>query len=118
MAQDEPVANKRSSDRRRMLKTGKIIFSQGGSVIDCTVRNVSTTGATLNVQNAVAVPENFLVALGRQRATLYCGLAKDGRPWHQVLYLNFSLPGPTISRSQGSQLLTNIHADSALKRSH
>jgi hypothetical protein len=59
MGQDEPVANKRFSSRRRLLKAGKIVFGQGGSVIDCTVRNVSRTGATLKVQNAIAVPKKF-----------------------------------------------------------
>ena len=72
MGQDEPITNKRISDRRRMLKAGKIVFSQGGSVIDCTVRNVSRTGATLNVQNAVAVPEKFELRWGgnAQRCTV------------------------------------------------
>jgi len=59
MGQDEPIENKRISDRHRMLKAGKIVFGQGGSLIDCTVRNVSKTGATLNVQNAVTVPQKF-----------------------------------------------------------
>ena len=42
-----------------MFKAGKIVFNQGGSVIDCTVRNVSRTGATLDVQSAVTVPQKF-----------------------------------------------------------
>lgn len=72
MGQDESIANKRIGDRRRMLKAGKIVFSRGGSVIDCTVRNVSRTGATLNVQNAVAVPEKFELRWGgnAQRCTV------------------------------------------------
>ena len=59
MGQDEPIANKRISDRRRLLKAGKIVFSQGGSVIDCAVRSVSRTGAMLKVENAVAAPQEF-----------------------------------------------------------
>jgi hypothetical protein len=59
VGQDEPVENKRIGDRRRRLKGGKIVFGRGGSVIDCTVRNVSKTGALLNVQNAVTVPQKF-----------------------------------------------------------
>ncbi|HEY5047155.1 MAG TPA: PilZ domain-containing protein [Rhizomicrobium sp.] len=59
MGQDEPIANKRIGDRRRLLKAGRIVFGQGRSVIDCTVRSVSRTGAMLNVQNAVTVPQEF-----------------------------------------------------------
>jgi hypothetical protein len=56
---DEPSANKTIRDRHRILKAGKIVFSQGGSVIDCTVRNVSRSGAMLNVESAVAAPQEF-----------------------------------------------------------
>jgi hypothetical protein len=59
MGQDVPVTNKRFSDRRRTLKTGKIVLGQGSSVIDCTVWNVSRNGATLKVQNAMGVPKKF-----------------------------------------------------------
>src|ERR1700721_2169755 len=59
VGQDESIANKTIRDRRRTLKAGKIVFSQGGSVIDCTVRNVSRTGAMLDVQNAVTAPQEF-----------------------------------------------------------
>jgi hypothetical protein len=72
MAQETPVANKRISDRRRMLKSGKIVFNQSSSVIDCAVRDVSRTGATLKVQNAIAVPEKFELHWGGnvQRCTV------------------------------------------------
>jgi hypothetical protein len=42
----------RIAPRRRVLKAGSISF--GGGVIDCTVRNVSETGAALEV-----VPDRF-----------------------------------------------------------
>ena len=59
MGEDEAIANKRVSDRRRMLKSGRIVFSQRSTVIDCTVRNVSKTGAMLRVANSVTVPQEF-----------------------------------------------------------
>jgi hypothetical protein len=39
------------------LKAGAIEF--GGSAIDCTVRNLSTTGAALDVPSPVGIPEEF-----------------------------------------------------------
>jgi hypothetical protein len=39
------------------LEAGAIEF--GGSAIDCTVRNLSTTGAALDVPSPVGIPEEF-----------------------------------------------------------
>ena len=40
-----------------MLKPGTIEFGGGG--IDCTVRNLSQTGAALDVASPMGIPENF-----------------------------------------------------------
>ena len=43
--------------RRRVLKAGSITF--GGGTIDCTVRNVSETGAALEVVSPLYIPDRF-----------------------------------------------------------
>jgi hypothetical protein len=53
------MSESRNNQRHRVLKAGKIVFNGGASVLDCTVRNVSETGACLVVVNAVAVPAEF-----------------------------------------------------------
>src|ERR1700730_8982142 len=53
------MAEKRTSERRRALRAGKIVWNKGGSVIDCTVRNISKTGALIGVLSAIMVPEEF-----------------------------------------------------------
>jgi PilZ domain len=53
------MAEKRASERRRALRTGKIVWNNGGSVIDCTVRNISKTGALLGVLSVATVPQEF-----------------------------------------------------------
>jgi hypothetical protein len=53
------MAEKRTSERRRALRAGKIVWNKGGSVIDCTVRNISKTGALIGVLSAITVPEEF-----------------------------------------------------------
>jgi hypothetical protein len=53
------MAEKRTTERRRTLRAGKIVLNEGSSVIDCTVRNTSKTGAQIGVPNAVTVPEEF-----------------------------------------------------------
>lgn len=52
-------ADRRFSDRRRVFKAGKLVFGQGGSDIDCAVRNISRTGALITVMNSANVPEEF-----------------------------------------------------------
>ncbi|HLI99863.1 MAG TPA: PilZ domain-containing protein [Bradyrhizobium sp.] len=56
----------RIATRHRVLKGGKITFG-GGGAIDCTVRNVSETGAALDVISPVGIPAQFtLVTDGKQ----------------------------------------------------
>jgi len=50
---------RRIAQRHRPLKAGKIIFNHGLSVIDCTVRNVSATGALIAVVNAATIQPEF-----------------------------------------------------------
>jgi hypothetical protein len=49
----------RSEPRKRVLKRGKIIVSALNSVIDCTVRDISPSGAHLRIDNYFRVPERF-----------------------------------------------------------
>jgi hypothetical protein len=55
----EAPAEKRTGQRRRAIKIGKIVFNQRNSVIDCTLRNISQTGAMVSVTHAVSVPDEF-----------------------------------------------------------
>lgn len=49
----------RRQPRLRTLKSGKIVFNKKSSVLDCTIRNLSGTGACLQV----ADPTGILSAL-------------------------------------------------------
>jgi hypothetical protein len=57
--------NKRISPRQRVLKSGKIVFAGGSFSIDCTIRNVSDTGARLQVPTTVAIPDKFTLVDGQ-----------------------------------------------------
>jgi hypothetical protein len=48
---------KRIAPRRRVLKAGSINFD--GEVIPCTIRNLSATGAALDVEIGVSIPDCF-----------------------------------------------------------
>ena len=63
----------RVAPRRRTLKAGTIEFSGGG--IDCTVRNISETGAALEVVSPLFIPDRF---------TLFVPSDQFKRPCHIV----------------------------------
>jgi PilZ domain len=71
---DDAVMNEhRVAPRRRMLKAGTIEFGGGG--IDCTVRNLSETGAALEVVTPLFIPDRF---------TLFVPSDQFKRPCHIV----------------------------------
>jgi hypothetical protein len=69
----------RAAPRRRMLKSGSIAF--GGGAITCTVRNLSSTGAGLDVASPVGIPDQFTliseIDQGQRRCTVVW--RKEGR---------------------------------------
>ncbi|MEM9026977.1 MAG: response regulator [Pseudomonadota bacterium] len=60
----------RDSQRRRMLKGGVIVFDCQHMTVPCVVRDISATGARLQVSEATAIPNTFelLVELDGLRA--------------------------------------------------
>jgi hypothetical protein len=54
---------RRASPRARRLKAGKIVLNDGRSVFECSVRNVSATGACLLVGNGFLIPGDFKLTL-------------------------------------------------------
>ena len=59
------MEDKRQIRRTRVLKGAKIMFDGHASTIDCTVRNLTATGACLNVASPVGIPSNVRLEFGR-----------------------------------------------------
>lgn len=53
----------RDTQRHRTLKGGSIVINDGFSTFDCTVRNLSETGAKLAVTSSLGIPERFGLAM-------------------------------------------------------
>jgi hypothetical protein len=66
---------KRQVRRTRVLKGAKIMFDGHASTIDCTVRNLTTTGACLNVASPVGIPPTFDLSLDGGRTLRPCRVA-------------------------------------------
>ena len=52
----------RNAPRRRVLKAGVITFAYSAA-IDCTVRNLSDTGASLEVASPLGIPAMFVLVI-------------------------------------------------------
>jgi PilZ domain len=73
------LENNRAAPRQRTLKAGTIEFS--GSTIDCVVRNISETGAALEVASPVGIPAEFSLVISGNIAKRPCRVVwvKDKR---------------------------------------
>jgi len=71
LSQDE-----RQTPRHRTLKGGKIVINDGRSTFDCTIRNLSDTGAKLIVTSTLGIPQRFELAMADGRK-FQCEMA-----WH------------------------------------
>jgi hypothetical protein len=113
----------RRAPRHRVLKAAKICW--GAGAIDCTVRNLSSSGAALVVSNQIGIPEKFTLAVpgdGLRLPCMSCGVKDTGSASHSTraasfIYARVRVPhGPretctpiysTNSKSPGFQVLSN-----------
>ena len=78
------MEKKRNNNRRRIFKAGSITFS--GSGIDCLVRNISDTGAALEVENQIGIPPRFALVIATDHFALPGHLAKRKEDWHRLQF--------------------------------
>ena len=65
------MTEKRAVPRHRVLKRGTLAFSSGGG-LDCTVRNLSPTGARVDIASPVGVPEAFTLVIESDHFMRHC----------------------------------------------
>jgi len=49
----------RIAPRGRVLKSGRIVLSEKAPKLDCTIRNLSATGACLQISSTYGIPADF-----------------------------------------------------------
>jgi len=64
------MIERRTSPRHRVLKSGTLKFPGGGTA--CTVRNISQSGARLDIVNALGVPRSFTLVIVRDQFMRQC----------------------------------------------
>jgi len=65
------MIEKRAEPRHRVLKRGTLAFNGGGG-LDCTVRNISSSGARIDIANPVGVPNRFTLVIESDRFMRRC----------------------------------------------
>jgi c-di-GMP-binding flagellar brake protein YcgR len=56
---EQVASNRRDTTRVRALKGAKILFDNRMSTMDCTIRNISGTGAKIVLATPTALPDQF-----------------------------------------------------------
>lgn len=62
----------RIAKRRRILKAGRISF--GSAAITCVIRNLSATGAALDVTSPIGIPNEFILLIEMEHSKRACGV--------------------------------------------
>jgi hypothetical protein len=65
-------AERRGGTRRRTLKGACVVFNNGWGAIACVVRNVSETGALLQVASTIGIPTEFALVFDDGGSTQQC----------------------------------------------
>ena len=64
------MIEKRTVPRRRVLKSGTLAFGDGR--IDCIVRNLSSSGAGLDLASPFGLPSSFMLTIETDRLKRRC----------------------------------------------
>ena len=85
---DDDIQSRRSSTRRRALKAGKVVLTDW-TVIDCTIRDMSDTGARLEFSGPTNLPEEFQLLIVSTNVLL-----PAARTWQRGLSSGVRFTGP------------------------
>jgi PilZ domain len=65
------MIEKRAAPRHRVLKHGTLAFPSGGA-FECTVRNLSSTGARVDIAYPLALPDAFTLLIETDQFVRRC----------------------------------------------
>lgn len=86
---DMPILEHRRAGRRRLLLDGKIVTLNKMSLVDCTVKDLSETGAKLRCSDHLAVPDTFRLWVPSS------GLYQEAKVvWRQEISCGIIFTGP------------------------
>jgi hypothetical protein len=93
------MAEKRTCGRRRVLKGAFIVFNERRLTLPCTVRDISETGARLQVPGSVVVPDKLTLVIEIDGFEVDCEVARRRPPEVGVRFVSAPRQG-TPKRAQ------------------
>jgi hypothetical protein len=85
-----PMNDHRQNKRFRTLKEGRIIDPQGRTTLDCTIRDISLTGARVQLVSAINIPEDFELLIVREDMII-----PARRRWQRGTSVGLEFTGPS-----------------------
>lgn len=59
----------------RVLKSGKLIYNNSNSVVDCQIREISESGCRIRVENSIGIPEHPMLQILDGKTKRQCQVA-------------------------------------------
>lgn len=97
--------HKRISERVRTLRTGRIVWDNAQRSINCQVRDMSKTGAKLELADMTVLPETFDLNMPPSKQLRPVQVMRKSGRVLGVMFLDVAMNGD----SEQKQSLTNIH---------
>jgi hypothetical protein len=80
-------ADKRGSRRARSLLKGQVIFNNRHSILDCTIRDISETGARIAFAHPLDIPEEFELNIPKKGSTARASVVWSNGPEHGIIFI-------------------------------
>lgn len=95
------MTERRRQQRYRTLRSGKIVFHDRRSVIDCLVRNLSDGGSCLQVNSTLGIPNSFQLLIDGDEVSYRC----------QVIWISANRIGIELIRSHSNKTKLDQNED-------
>jgi hypothetical protein len=82
------VVDPRKQARQRMLQVGKITYSEGAISLDCTIRDLSRTGARVTIPKGQIIPTKVVLIYPRLQNAYECEIAWIRAPQYGLKFLH------------------------------
>ena len=92
------VVNDRKAPRKRTLIGGKVIYGDGASVRDCTIRDISDTGARIALKRGDCIPTRVFLIDRRNPIAYEARVCWINAPEFGLVFLNAYPLGATVSK--------------------
>ena len=80
-------ADNRRSQRARSLLKGQIIFNNRFSILDCTIRDISDTGARIAFAHPVEIPAEFDLSVPKKGSTIRAKVVWSNGNEHGIMFI-------------------------------